>query len=91
MTKEEYLEQLKVGDTLTRFFHGAGFVTQGEEMEVVHLTDSRIWLEEKMENQVDYKADSVYSYDRKTGKQYTDQFSFGMYHTIELPNSKAPD
>lgn len=88
MTKQDYLNHLKVGDKVTRFFHGVGFVTQGEDMYVTHATNQNIWLHEE---QQEYKTDSYYCYDKATGKQFTDQFSFNMFHTIELPGDKAPD
>lgn len=89
MTKQEYLASLEIGDTVNRFFHGAGFITQGGEEEVVHLTESHIWICETMEDEADYKTDSVYAYSRRTGKAV--ESSFGMFHTIELPGEKAPD
>lgn len=89
MNLQEYLQSLKVGDTVTRFFHGAGFITQGDETEVVHLTETHIWVDEEMKDESNYKTDSVYAYNRKTGKAVDN--AFGMFHTIELPGARAPD
>ena len=89
MTKQEYLASLKVGDTVNRFFHGAGFITQGDETEVVYLTESHIWVDEVMHDESNYKTDSVYAYHRKTGKAV--EAAFGMFHTLELPGERAPD
>lgn len=89
MTKQEYLAALKVGDTVNRFFHGAGLITQGDEAKVVHLTESYVWIDEVMNDQSNYKTDSVYAYSRKTGKAVN--ATFGMFHTLELPSERAPD
>lgn len=88
MDKTEYLINLKVGDTVTRFFHGAGFITQGENSVVVYIKDGTLWLEEELEES-EYSAKSSYAYSTKTGVQLVR--SFNMFHTIELPNSIAPD
>lgn len=89
MTKQEYLAALKVGDEVNRFFHGAGFITQGDEAEVVHLTESHVWVDEVMNDEANYSTDSVYAYNRKTGKAVSN--AFGMFHTLELPDERAPD
>lgn len=89
MTKQEYLAALNVGDTVNRFFHGAGFITQGDEAVVVHLTETHVWIDEVMYDESNYKTDSGYAYNRKTGKAV--ETTFGMFHTLELPEECAPD
>lgn len=89
MTKTEYLANLRVGDVVKRGLYGAGYITNGENAEIVHLTETTIWVDEKMNNVEDYKRDSFYAYDRKTGVQIEEMF--GMFKTIELPDWVAPD
>ncbi|QXO12425.1 hypothetical protein pEaSNUABM49_00179 [Erwinia phage pEa_SNUABM_49] len=89
MTKQEYLANLQVGDVVKRGMHGAGFITDGEDAEIVHINESTIWVDESMEEASDYKRDSVYAYDRRTGKQT--ESTFGFFKTIELPDWEAPD
>lgn len=88
MDKLVYLKNLKVGDTVTRFFHGAGYITQGEESTVVHIDDHTLWIGEELEES-EYSTKSLYAYSINTGSQI--QRTFGMFHTIELPGSIAPD
>lgn len=88
MDRKEYLKALKPGDTVTRFFHGAGYVTQGTEEEVVHVRGDLLWIGEVLDES-EYSRNSPYAYSIITGKQI--EHSFGMYHTIELPGSIAPD
>lgn len=89
MTKQEYLKNLKVGDTVRQSMHGAGFITDAGEEEVVHISNGTIWLCEYMENDSDYKKDSMYAYNASTGIQ--NEKMFGMFKTIELPDWKAPN
>lgn len=88
MERREYLKALKPGDTVTRFFHGAGYVTQGEEATVVHVRGDLLWIGEEL-SESEYSRNSSYVYSVSTGNQI--EHSFGMYHTIELPGSVAPD
>lgn len=87
--KKEYLANLKVGDKVKRGMHGAGFITDGEDAEVVHTDENTIWLDEVMEEESDYKRDSFYAYDRRTGRQV--EIMFGMFKSIELPDWEAPN
>lgn len=88
MDKREYLKNLKPGDTVTRFFHGAGFVTQGEDAVVAHVRGDLMWVGEVLD-ETEYTRNSTYAYSLLTGAQI--EHSFGMFHTIELPGSIAPD
>lgn len=89
MTKQEYLANLQVGDVVKRGMHGAGFITDGGDAEIVHLNETTIWVDEQMEDENDYKRDSVYAYDRRSGNQT--ESMFGMFKSIELPDWEAPD
>lgn len=89
MTKQEYLANLVVGDVVKRGMHGAGFITDGDDAEIVHLNETTIWVDEQMQDESNYKNDSPYAYDRRTGQQI--ESVFGMFKTIELPDWEAPD